>query len=624
VFFAGDHLEEKKITEVTTTALGPQVTWSPGIQTAFPSGAEVYRPGRKFKLFGNNAAPAFIKSTGSGSSFTSSLVDTDFTQASTTTLYLDSVVSDLKANTQVLVVIRGDSAAGDFNGLFTISAVSQAGMPSSGANMPVSGTVTRIDLQSPNDPTQVPHLHDIRKVQVYELTSGEITFSRRNFSGQAAAAPPQGDDPVTLSKGAVQVYSDEISATDLTVNSTAIIADDAGNAEQVTLTKITTFSLNLCESGVTIEFTPALTNTYSNPVLYGNVVKATHGETIKDETLGSGDGSKASQTFDLKKSPVTFTPDITAENGAKNSLQVTVNGVSWSEAENFFGAGTNDCIYVTSIDNDSQMQVEFGDGVYGSRLPTGVNNIHAKYRKGWGKDGSVAAGKLTTLLDAKSGLKSVTNPGASFGWADPETLSEARQNAPTTVLTFDRAVSLRDFENLARSYPGVGKARAAWVWNDEQQVIQLTCAASDGQSILPIQANLQAYLDARRDPNRQLEIVDFTPVGIKLHAYIVTDPAYDENTVLAEAQAAVGDQQLSGASYGFFAFNSLDLDEDIHLSEVYARLQGVTGVTAVLIDELRRKDAPAEKLKSIVPIGPSELAMISASSDVVIELKDEL
>ena len=39
--------------------------------------------------------------------------------------------------------------------------------------------------------------------------------------------------------------------------------------------------------------------------IYGNVVKATHGET-RNETLGNGDGSQALQTFTLKQPPLTF------------------------------------------------------------------------------------------------------------------------------------------------------------------------------------------------------------------------------------------------------------------------------------------------------------------------------
>ncbi len=617
VFFAGyRHLEEKKIDAVAATARGQQITWSPNIEKTFPNGAEVYRFGRKFNLFGYSAPRTYsVPVTDSTGNITGAQVfQTDFLQRKTKTLYLDGTVKDLQANSQVLVTIRGDPTARQFTGLFTIAAISQVGATFSGSAL--SGAATRIDLVGGPFALDVPQVADVRSVQVYELTSGEISFSRRKFGGGPAQIPARTS----------QVYSDAIPIADITVGNLAMIADDLGQAEQVTITQVTAYSAPLVESGVLIQFTPPLAHSYSGEtaLMYGNVVPATHGQTIKDETLGSGNGSQASQTFVLKKSPVTFTPDVTADRGAKNSLQVMVNGIRWQEARDFFGSTPGDQIYVTTINNDSSIQVEFGDGVYGARLPSGVNNVHAKYRQGWGAAGSVAAGKLTTLLDALPGLKSVTNPAASFGWADPETLAEARQNAPTTVLTFDRAVSLLDFENLARSYPGVGKARAAWVWNDEQQVVQLTCAASDGASIIPIRANLLAYLDARRDPNRELVIIDFMPVGITLHAFIVADPNYDSATVLAAAQAAVGKAQLPDGTYGFFAFERLNLDEDIHLSEVYAALQNVAGVVAVHVDVLHRKADTSVLLQNIVPIGPAELAMVETSMDVVIELTGAL
>ena len=36
--------------------------------------------------------------------------------------------------------------------------------------------------------------------------------------------------------------------------------------------------------------------------------QSSHGETIKDEILGSGDASEQYQEFKLKEIPVTFTP----------------------------------------------------------------------------------------------------------------------------------------------------------------------------------------------------------------------------------------------------------------------------------------------------------------------------
>src|SRR5690606_32353695 len=60
-------------------------------------------------------------------------------------------------------------------------------------------------------------------------------------------------------------------------------------------------------------------------VIYGNVVHATHGET-RQEVLGSGDGSKAFQRFELRQSPLTFVAAPTPD-GAQSTLVVRVNDI---------------------------------------------------------------------------------------------------------------------------------------------------------------------------------------------------------------------------------------------------------------------------------------------------------
>ena len=66
-------------------------------------------------------------------------------------------------------------------------------------------------------------------------------------------------------------------------------------------------------------------------VIYGNVVMATHGETLI-EVMGSGDGSIPNQSFILKKPPLTYVPAPTAS-GAKSTLEVRVDDVLWSEVD---------------------------------------------------------------------------------------------------------------------------------------------------------------------------------------------------------------------------------------------------------------------------------------------------
>ena len=106
------------------------------------------------------------------------------------------------------------------------------------------------------------------------------------------------------------------------------------------------------------------------------------------------------------------------------------------------------------------MRVGFGDGVTGARLPTGRGNVIASYRQGLGATGNVDAQSLKTLLQPVLGVREVTNPAAAFGGVEAESLANIRENAPNTVRTFDRIVSIRDFEDAAREFAGIAKAKA--------------------------------------------------------------------------------------------------------------------------------------------------------------------
>ena len=75
----------------------------------------------------------------------------------------------------------------------------------------------------------------------------------------------------------------------------------------------------------------------STVTIYGNVVKATHGQT-QGEVLGDGDASQALQQFPLSQSPLTYLPAPTPS-GAQSTLVVTVNEVEWQEADNLFELG---------------------------------------------------------------------------------------------------------------------------------------------------------------------------------------------------------------------------------------------------------------------------------------------
>jgi predicted phage baseplate assembly protein len=224
--------------------------------------------------------------------------------------------------------------------------------------------------------------------------------------------------------------------------------------------------------------------------LYANVVAATHGETTS-EALGSGDGSRPHQRFKLKKSPLTYVSAKTPS-GAATTLTVRVNGVAWAEQPSLYATEPNDANYVVRIADDGTATVLFGDGKQGARLPTGQENVTATYRVGIGQAGEVGAGALSLLKTRPLGVRGVTNPVAAGGAEDPETLASARTNAPQTVLTLDRIVSLQDFTDFANAFAGVGKAQAVAIREGERLLIHLTVADASGDPVASSDAALSS------------------------------------------------------------------------------------------------------------------------------------
>ena len=81
----------------------------------------------------------------------------------------------------------------------------------------------------------------------------------------------------------------------------------------------------------TLKFSEGLTYGYMRDTvtINANAVGANHGETV-EEVLGSGDGSQANQSFELKKPPLTYVSAATAT-GSESTLELRVNGVEWVE-----------------------------------------------------------------------------------------------------------------------------------------------------------------------------------------------------------------------------------------------------------------------------------------------------
>ncbi len=347
----------------------------------------------------------------------------------------------------------------------------------------------------------------------------------------------------------------------------------------------------LIEEGFTVLiFDGFLVHTYLRATvkINANVALATHGETAV-EILGGGDASQSFQRFTLRQPPLTYVSSE-APSGRSSTLEVRVNDILWTEVPTFYGHGPEERIYITRTDDDGKTTIQFGDGRTGARLPSGQENVSATYRHGVGLEGLVKQDQLTQLMSRPLGLKGVTNPLPSAGAADAEEREDARTNAPLTILTLDRIVSLRDYEDFVRAFAGVGKSLATWTWSGERRGIFVTIAGPAGAAILKtsdLYKKLLAAILASGDPSVPLSIEPYTPRLFRLKAKVkVQQPEYLPEKVLPLVEQKLRER---------FSFEARAFGQTVALSEVLEVMQSVEGVVAVDVDKLYRTDK-TEKL----------------------------
>lgn len=309
-----------------------------------------------------------------------------------------------------------------------------------------------------------------------------------------------------------------------------------------------------------------------------NVALATHGETVAED-LGSGDARLTFQTFTLKKPPLTYV-SAANETGRASTLEIRVDGALWDEVPALGEAGPEDAVYEVRQSDDGKTHVRFGDSRTGRRLPTGEVNISATCRSGIGFDGEVPEEAISQLKTRPLGVRSVVNPSPATGAGDPETLDSARLNAPGTVKTLGRIVSLTDYADFALTFAGVGKAQARELWSGQEKVVHLSVAPEADAELdesAPLMLNLDAAIGRVRDPARRFVLQPYKRHFFAMTATIEPDPAY-----LADDVELWARQKIEA----LFGYATRALAQPVSAAEIIAALHQATGVVSVDLDAL--------------------------------------
>jgi predicted phage baseplate assembly protein len=339
------------------------------------------------------------------------------------------------------------------------------------------------------------------------------------------------------------------------------------------------------------------TVTAASAFTVGGTVPACHAETVEGEILGLSEGVPG-QTFPLSREPVVaggspFTVEVAGGSGWE----------TWTEVDSFAGCEEND--RVVRLDR-SIGEVQFAPAVrepdgslrgYGAVPPKGAPLRVPSYRTGGGPLGNVAARAVSVLRTTVPLVDRVENRRAAVGGVAGETIEQAKIRGPLALRTRDRAVTVEDYEQLARrAAPGIARVRCVPAGGGADagsvRVLVVPTAATDAQHRLRFEdlvppAEMLAAVTEHIDERRT--------VGARV---LVEPPFYQGITVVAKlvARARVSVESLRrdalGALNRYFDPLTGGPDETgwpfgrpVQAGEVYAVLQRLPGTE--LVDDVK-------------------------------------
>lgn len=183
-----------------------------------------------------------------------------------------------------------------------------------------------------------------------------------------------------------------------------------------------------------------------------NVVAAENLSTVREEEVGMSEG-EPDQYFNLERAPVK--PDsLVLELTAPNQ---DVVDKEWELKTDFLSSKPTDKHY--TLDATAGV-IKFGNGERGMIPVAGTRIVAQIYRYGGGEASNLPAGLIKMPLGPVNGVDSVINERASEGGRDQEKIEDLKREAPERIRSRNRAVTVDDYEALAKQAGGVLSAKA--------------------------------------------------------------------------------------------------------------------------------------------------------------------
>lgn len=266
---------------------------------------------------------------------------------------------------------------------------------------------------------------------------------------------------------------------------------------------------------------------------------------------------------------------------------------TFTKATNLTTVTGNSAVFFLEENADEQFEIFFGDGVLGKAVNDG-NIINIGYRI---CNGSLVNGANT--FSAGSTLGGYSNYNISLvdrarGGSEKETIQSIKFNAPKSYETQNRAVTVKDYENITKSNFSFVQAASAWGGEDNTPPIYgkvyISCKPVDTLLLSDTQkTQIVDYLKQRNVVSVEPEIVDPT----YLYVIPTITVKYNPNLTSASATALVDSIATRVINYetnqlGIFGKNFINSD---FIKEIDRASESFTSVQSEL--RLMKKFVPS-------------------------------
>ncbi len=268
--------------------------------------------------------------------------------------------------------------------------------------------------------------------------------------------------------------------------------------------------------------------------------------------------------------------------------------------------------FAVEVDEGGFATLRFGDDEHGLR-PAAGSRFTATYRVGNGAQGTVGAMALAHIVTSDERIEGVSNPLPARGGVDPETIEEVRQYAPSAFRVQQRAVTPRDYAEVAQRHPQVQRAAATLRRTGSWHTVFLTVDRVGGGAVTgDFEAALRRHMERYRMAGHDLEIDEPRFVHLEIELFVCVLPDYYRSDVTAALREVFSNQALPDGRRGFFHPDNFTFAQPVYLSRIYAAAQAVPGVRFVEVRTFQRLgiDSRAGLDEGLLPMGRLEIARL--------------